>query len=293
MKNAVNSVENLIRVNTEPSLVGNYLEGVTTRVEPVAKAMAITTHSIKSNLIEKRSAPDNKGDDIVWSTRKRAELGRNDLATFGEFNFNMAGTAIGNQIIEMVGRFPITIERNIRADVVNIKALAKLGLSESAKLASMVIPLASFCRLLTPVLAFISLNIAFVAPMVRTTSHSSSTPNPTLKRTILPVSFGSLMSKGFITVRTHLGNQSLISGIILARVNLTAKLQKTFPAASLLSQRMFRDHLIADNTRLGLDSTNTPALPRAKSGIPVRYFLAANNTFNHNNIITLLDSIVN
>jgi hypothetical protein len=128
MKNAVNSVENLIRVNTEPSLVGNYLEGVTTRVEPVAKAMAITTHLIKSNLIEKRSAPDNKGDDIVWSTRKRAELGRNDLATFGEFNFNMAGTAIGNQIIEMVGRFPITIERNISADMVNIKALANLGL---------------------------------------------------------------------------------------------------------------------------------------------------------------------
>ena len=91
MKNAVNSVNNLIEVNTEPSLVGNYLEGVTTRGEPKANAMVIIPHSIESNLIEKRSAPF-VGDDIVWSAWRHAELGGNDLATFGEFNLNMAGT---------------------------------------------------------------------------------------------------------------------------------------------------------------------------------------------------------
>jgi len=86
MKNAVNSVKILNKDNTEPILVGNYLEGVTTRVEPKAKAMAIITHLIVSNPIEKRSAPDNKGDDIVWSAWRHAAVGGNDLLTFGEFN---------------------------------------------------------------------------------------------------------------------------------------------------------------------------------------------------------------
>ena len=140
MKNAVNSMK-ILRDNIEPSLVGNYLEGVTTRGEPKAEAMVIIPHLIESNPIEKRSAPDNKGDEIVWSEWEHSERGRNDLATFGEFNFNMAGTTIGNQVIKMISGFPIALKRNVRADMVNIKALAELGFSQTAKLASVVISL--------------------------------------------------------------------------------------------------------------------------------------------------------
>ena len=68
MKNAVNSMKTFKKDNIEPSLVGNYLEGVTTRVEPTVKTMAIITHSIGRNLIEKRSAPF-VGDEIVCSCK--------------------------------------------------------------------------------------------------------------------------------------------------------------------------------------------------------------------------------
>lgn len=293
MKNAVNSMENLIKVNIEPSLVGNYLEGVTTRVEPMAKATAIITHSIESNPIEKRSAPDKKGDEIVWSCGESQELGGNDLATFGEFNFNMAGTAIGNKVVKMISRFPIAIKRNVRAFVVNVKSLTELGFGKIAKLASIVISLASLRRLLTPVLSFISLNIAFVSPVVGITPKRSTTPNPALKRAILARGFSSVVSKSLSAIGTHLSNQTLIAGVIRTRGNLAAKLQRTLTAASLFDKRPLGEQFTADNARFGLDSANTPALPRAKSGIPAGKFLATNNTFTHNNMIPQLDSIVN
>jgi len=286
MKNAVNSMENLIKVNIEPSLVGNYLEGVTTRVEPTAKAMVIITHSIESNPIEKRSAPDKKGDEIVWSAMvKLAELGGNDLATFGEFNFNMAGTAVGNKVIKMVSRFPITIERNVRAVVVNVKSLTELGFGKTAKLAGVIISLASLRRLLTPVLPLISLNIAFISPVVGITPKRSTTPNPALKRAILARGFGSAVSKSLSTVGAHLSNQTLIAGIVLTSGNLTAKLQKTFTAACLASLRFGLKLLTTDNAEMRQDFSHTVAFPRTIKAVLFGNFLATYQTSSHINMI--------
>ena len=64
MENAVNSMKLSNRDNVEPSHLGNWVEGVTTRVGPKAQAMAITTRSAVSNSAEKRGAPF-VGDDIV------------------------------------------------------------------------------------------------------------------------------------------------------------------------------------------------------------------------------------
>ena len=292
MENAVNSMNNLIKVNIEPSLVGNYLEGVTTRVEPKVKAMAIITHSIENNPIEKRSAPDNKGDEIVWSAWQHAELGRNDLTTFGEFNFNMARTAIGNKVIKMVSRFPVTVKQNVTANMVNVKALSKLGFSKSAKLAGVVISLASLRRLLTPILTLISLNIAFISPVVGTSANSSRTPYLTMFRTVFAVSFGAKVSKGFITIWTNLRDYAFIAGIILTRINPTAKLQKTFSAASLFSQRMSGHRLTADNTSLKGQFGYAITLFRAILSVASRKFLATYRTSSHIFMIPQLDSIV-
>ena len=293
MENAVNSVEILNRDNTEPSLVGNNLEGVTTRGEPKAEAMVIIPHSIESNLIEKRSAPDKKGDDIVWSCGKSQESGGNDLATFGEFNFNVAGTAIGNQVIKMVSRFPITIERNIRADVVNVKALSELGFSQSTKSASVVVSLAGFCRLLTPVLAFVSLNVSLVSLVVGTSAKGGTAPNMALLRAIFPIGFSTKVLKGVAAMRTNFRDWANEAGIILARIDLTAKFQRAFAATSFFEKRPLGDRVATDNAGLELKSANTPAFPRAKSSIPARKFLAANTTLIHSNMIAQSDLIVN
>jgi len=284
MKNAVNSMKTFKKDNIEPSLVGNYLEGVTTRVEPTVKTMAIITHSIGRNLIEKRSAPF-VGDEIVCSAWRHAELSGNDLATFGEFNFNMTGTTVGNKVINMVCRFPIAIKRNIWLNVVNIKSLSNLGFGKSAKLASVIISLTSLRRLLTPVLTFISLNITFISPMVRASSNSSRTPYSAFKRAILAISFSSLMRKGLATIRAYLRNLTFITRVILTRINLATKLQRTFTAASLFHKRPFRELITTDETSLSLNPTNTPALSRTESSIPAGKFLTTDNTFIHNIII--------
>ena len=292
MKNAVNSVENLIEVNTEPSLVGNYLEGVTTRVEPKVETMAIITHLMESNPIEKRSAPF-VGDDIVWSARRRAELGRNDLTTFGEFNFNMAGTTIRNQVIKMISGFPITVKRNIAADVMNIQPLSELGFSQPTKLASVVISLTCLCRLLTPILTLISFAVSFIAPMVGITSKCSTSPNRAFLRTILAVSYGSRMGKGFATMRAYLFNLAFISWIVRTRINPTPKLQKTFTVTGFLGKRMFGHRLPADNASLEGQFGFAIASPRTVFIVLSGKFLATYQTQFHNLIIAQLDSLVN
>ena len=292
MKNAVNSMEHLIKVNIEPSLVGNYLEGVTTRVEPKAEAMAIITHSIESNPIEKRSAPDKKGDDIVCSAWRYAEEGGNDLLTFGEFNFNMARTAIGNQVIKMISRFPITIKKNIGAFVMNIKTLTELGFSQSATLASVVISLASFRRLLAPVLSLVSFYIPFISPVIGASPYRSRTPNLTVLRAIFTGELSATVRKGFTTIRTNLRNRAFVARIILTGVDLTAKLQKTISTTSLFNQRPFTEKLTADNTRFELLISFPVALSRTVFAVLSGKFFTANWTTSHTNIILQLDSIV-
>jgi len=128
--------------------------------------------------------------------------------------------------------------------------LTKLGFSQSTKLASVVISLAGFRRLLAPVLAFVSLPISLITPVIGITPKGSSTPNVTLFRTIFTRGLGAKVRKGFTAVKTSLYNRPNEAGIILTGTNLTTKPQGTFTATSLFNERPLGGRLTTDNAGL-------------------------------------------
>jgi hypothetical protein len=197
----------------------------------------------------------------------------------------VARAAIRNQVINMVSRHPITVEGNIRVDMVNVEPLAELGFSQSAELASVSIAFASPCRLLAPVLALVSLDIAFVSPVAGTSAKSSATPYMALRRAILPISFSAAALKGFAAVKANLCNRANVTGVVLTGVDLTAKFQKALAAASLLNKRPLWEGLATDNANLKSLLRNSITSLRAKFAVSSWKLLATDRAMFHSYII--------
>jgi hypothetical protein len=193
----------------------------------------------------------------------------------------VARTTVGNQVIEMISGFPINLKQGRRADMVDIKALPKLGLSEATKLASVVISLAGLRRLPTPVLPSNSLNIALVTPMIGIPSECSTPQYVALFRAILAIGFGAKMLKGFTAIRANLRNWANEAGIVLARIDFTAKLQETLAATSLFDKRPLGERLTADNAGLELLPICPVALFRTVLAVLSGKFFATNRTSSH------------
>ena len=297
MENAVNSRKILKQDNHEPSLSGNRLEGVTTKVEPKAKAKAIITYPVASNPSGKRGAPF-AGDEIVWSGYKpmssevgeMSELGRNDLATFGEFDLNMTRATVGNEVAELVGRFPVAIESGIGDNMVDIQSLSKLSLSQSAALAGVTVSPSGLSGLFRPVGATIPLDITLEPPVVGIASGVCGAPDSAIMGTILAVSCGSFMRKGFTTVRAYLCNWADIARIVLSGIDLATKLKKAFSATCLDVERRWPEASATDNTGIGMQmfrlfSSLIEAGARTILGVSTRDFLAADDAFLHARIV--------
>jgi len=302
VKNAVNSRKILIRDNHEPSLSGNRLEGVTTQGKPKAKAMAIIALPVVSNPSGKRGAPF-AGDEIVWSGYKpievgeMSELGRNDLATFGEFDFNMTRATVGNKIAELVSRFPIAVESSVRNNMVDVQSLSEVSPGQSATLAGMIVSPSGFSGLFGPIGATIPLDVTFVPPVIGIAPDGCGTPDSAIVGTILAGGFGSFMRKGLAAMRAHLRDWADVARIVLSGIDPTAMLKKAFSATRFGIESLWPEANTADDTGIGMRvlsilSSLVETGARTILGVSSRDFLAADSAFLHGQIILRSDTFV-